>query len=181
MINASFVFGFDHDDPGVFERTVEFAKKVKLTSINFHILTPYPGTPFFKRLEEEGRILTRDWARFDTAHAVFQPSLMSPEELEAGYLWVYGEFYTWRSILHRMPSALTDRPRFLAFNIGLKKMNPSWEILIRLNLLSTAFRTYDRVDGVLWKTGNRTVKSRRSHPARRASRSCWGLGVGDNS
>lgn len=121
MINASFVFGFDHDDRDVFSRTVEFALAAKLASINFHIVTPYPGTPFFERLEREGRILKRDWSLYDTAHVVFQPQQMTPDELQTGYQWAYQEFYKWSNIFKRMPEGLTQKTRFLAFNIGLKK------------------------------------------------------------
>jgi radical SAM superfamily enzyme YgiQ (UPF0313 family) len=153
MINAAFVFGFDHDDREVFARTVEFAVKAKLASINFHILTPYPGTRFFKQMREEKRILTYDWSKYDTAHAVFRPRQMSPEELEAGYEWVYGEFYRWPNILRRMPAGLTQKPRFLAFNIGLKKVNPLWDVMIKLNILSPAFRLYHALDRRLWLAG----------------------------
>lgn len=149
MINASFVFGFDSDDPSVFARTVEFARDVKLASINFHILTPYPGTPLFERMEQEARILTYDWSKYDTAHAVFQPQQMSPEQLESGYCEAYREFYRWSSIFRRMPAALANKPRFLAFNIGLKKMNPLWDLMIRLNVLLPAFRAYNAIDRVL--------------------------------
>ena len=155
MINASFVFGFDHDDRDVFARTVEFAIQVKLASINFHIVTPYPGTPLFSRLENEGRILTYDWDRYDTAHAVFQPRQMTPEQLEAGYRWAYEEFYQWSSIFRRMPTGFTQKPRFLAFNIGLKKINCLWTLLIRLKALPALFRVYHLFDRWLWLAGRK--------------------------
>jgi radical SAM superfamily enzyme YgiQ (UPF0313 family) len=143
MINASFVFGFDHDDPGVFRRTLEFAVRNRLDSINFHILTPYPGTPLFARLEAEGRLLTDDWDRYDTAHAVFRPVGMTAAQLEQGYEWIYHEFYAWRAIWQRMPEGSLERKvRFLVFNIALKKANGLWELLIRLNLLSPLFSLY---------------------------------------
>ena len=47
MINGSFVFGLDGDDPEVFPRTVDWAVKVGITTATFHILTPYPGTALF--------------------------------------------------------------------------------------------------------------------------------------
>lgn len=156
MINASFVFGFDHDTKDVFARTLEFAVAVKLASINFHILTPYPGTTLFRQLDAEGRILTREWDKYDTAHVVFQPSRMSPEELQEGYYWIYREFYSWSNILKRTPAALTQKPRFLAFNIGLKKMNPLWDLLIRRNLLARLFRVYHFLDRILWQVGHWT-------------------------
>ena len=49
-------------------------------------LTPYPGTPWFRQLEAEGRLLHRDWSLHDTAHVVFQPKHMTPEELALGLL-----------------------------------------------------------------------------------------------
>lgn len=148
MINASFVFGFDHDDPTVFQETLDFAVWNKIDSINFHILTPYPGTVLFKRLEAEGRILTYDWGQYDTAHAVFRPARMTVEELERGYVWIYKEFYSWPNILRRIPDAsLEQKIRFLVFNIALKKANWAWEILIRLNLLSLLFQIYWRLLG----------------------------------
>jgi radical SAM superfamily enzyme YgiQ (UPF0313 family) len=148
MINASFVFGFDHDEPTVFQETLEFAVRNRIDSINFHILTPYPGTVLFQRMETEGRILTYDWDRYDTAHAVFQPARMTVEELERGYVWIYKQFYSWANILRRMPEGSLERKvRFLVFNVALKKANWAWEVLIRLNLLRPLFRVYWRLLG----------------------------------
>ena len=56
-MNGSFVLGFDHDGPDVFERTVEWIEANRLECATFHILTPYPGTPLFRQMEGEGRLL----------------------------------------------------------------------------------------------------------------------------
>lgn len=69
MVNASFVFGMDGDGPDVFDRTVEWAVGVGLETATFHIMTPYPGTALFRRMEAAGRIVHRDWDRYDTRHA----------------------------------------------------------------------------------------------------------------
>ena len=66
-----------------------------------NILTPLPGTRLFKRLEEEKRILHKDWRKYDTKHVVFSPSRMSPEELLEGYRKVVGEVYSFESILKK--------------------------------------------------------------------------------
>ena len=50
MVNASFVFGMDHDGPDVFARTVEWAVANGIETSTFHILTPYPGTKLAQRL-----------------------------------------------------------------------------------------------------------------------------------
>ena len=84
MVNASLVFGLDHDDAGVFRRTLEWLVANKVETMTAHILTPYPGTGLYQKLESEGRIVDRDYERYNTAHVVFAPSHMSAEELEAG-------------------------------------------------------------------------------------------------
>ena len=60
--------------PDVFERTVEWIEETRLECATFHILTPYPGTPLFRQMEAEGRLLHRDWSLYDTAHVVFRPA-----------------------------------------------------------------------------------------------------------
>src|SRR6266850_199308 len=80
QVNGSFVLGFDADGPEVFARTADWIEAVRLECATFHILTPYPGTPLFRRLEAEGRLLHRDWSRYDTSHVVFRPRHLTPEE-----------------------------------------------------------------------------------------------------
>src|SRR5262249_35044804 len=68
QINGSFVLGFDQDRRDVFVRTAQWIEENRLECATFHILTPYPGTPLFRKLETEGRLLHRDWSLYDTAH-----------------------------------------------------------------------------------------------------------------
>ena len=84
-IDGSFVFGFDTDDEGVFDRTLEFVIKAKLEVAYFSILTPYPGTRLHQRLEEEGRLLTQDWSIYDANHVVYRPKTFTPDQLLEGY------------------------------------------------------------------------------------------------
>src|SRR5213076_1687308 len=93
QVNASFVLGFDHDRPDIFERTTQWVEANRLECATFHILTPYPGTPLFRQLEAEGRLLHRDWDLFDTANVVFQPRHMTPQELYEGYAWCYKRLF----------------------------------------------------------------------------------------
>src|SRR5262245_59751373 len=73
QVNSSFVLGFDHDRKDVFERTVAWIESARLECSTFHILTPYPGTPLFRQMESEARLLHKDWRLYDTSHAVFRP------------------------------------------------------------------------------------------------------------
>ena len=91
MINGSFVFGLDYDDKDVFKRTVEWGVKNAITTSTYHILTPYPGTRLFKRMEDDGRIITRNWDLYDTRHVVYKTRNMTADEIEQGYNWAYKE------------------------------------------------------------------------------------------
>jgi len=91
---ASFVFGYDYDDKGVFGRTVEFAKKTGIEECEFLILTPYPKTRLHDKLEAEGRIIDRDLSHYTTTKAVFRPKLMTPDELYEGYISAWKDFYS---------------------------------------------------------------------------------------
>ena len=101
QVNGSFVVGFDHDRKDVFARTAAWIEENRLECATFHILTPYPATPLFRKMEVEGRLLHRDWTRYDTAHAVFRPRHMTPEELEQGYGWMYQRLFSHASIWRR--------------------------------------------------------------------------------
>jgi radical SAM superfamily enzyme YgiQ (UPF0313 family) len=101
IIEAGFIFGFDHDDDRVFEETVEAADQMKLDGVHFAILTPLPGTQTFAQMAAEDRITTYDWGRYDLYHAVIQPARMSPATLEAGLRQSYRSFYARRPRLRR--------------------------------------------------------------------------------
>jgi len=137
MVNASFVFGMDEDDSSVFSRTVEWAIRQGIETATFHILTPYPGTPLYKRMQAANRMLTADWDLYDTRHAVFQPAKMNPQELEEGYRRAYQEFYSWKSIFQAagQHDLLPDRFRHLLYSAGWKKFEPAWNWVIQLKRL----------------------------------------------
>ncbi|MBU2590943.1 MAG: B12-binding domain-containing radical SAM protein, partial [Nitrospinae bacterium] len=115
---AGMIFGFDTDDKDIFKRTVEIANKVALDGASFSILTPYPGTPFFKRMESEGRILHRDWPKYNSDHVVFVPKMMSPEELQEGHNWVNRQFYSMPSILIRLLQSRTQLGYTIRLNLA---------------------------------------------------------------
>ncbi|DAC72947.1 MAG TPA: B12-binding domain-containing radical SAM protein [Thermoplasmata archaeon] len=82
---GTFVVGFDEDTPDIFHVMQAHIGKLGIDAVNFAILTPYPGTPLFNRLEAEGRILTRDWSKYNRKNVVFRPKNMTKKELEEGF------------------------------------------------------------------------------------------------
>ncbi|HMJ12522.1 MAG TPA: radical SAM protein [Polyangiaceae bacterium] len=101
---GSFVFGFDTDDPEVFDRTVEFGIDMRLTMALFAILTPYPGTKLYKRLLAEGRLTNERWwlaKNHDSGSPYFVPSRMTRERLHEGWVRAWQRFYSPSAMLRR--------------------------------------------------------------------------------
>jgi radical SAM superfamily enzyme YgiQ (UPF0313 family) len=123
----------DHDGPDVFDRTVAWAIEQGIETATFHILTPYPDTALYQRMDAENRILHRDWDLYDTRHVVFRPAQLQPQELEAGYWRAYREFYRWGAIWRGAATkpVARDRLRHIAYAGGWKKFEPFWDLAIR--------------------------------------------------
>jgi radical SAM superfamily enzyme YgiQ (UPF0313 family) len=169
QVNGSFVLGFDHDDPGVFARTINWVEENRLECATFHILTPYPGTPLFAQMERDGRLLHRDWSRYDTAHVVFRPMLMSPATLEDGYAWCYRKLFSSGSIWRRRPRDPRSVPGYLAMSYLYKKSNWLWPLLIRSNLTAAAWRPLmelNRLSHLLVRRRLARQAEKPSHPMR---------------
>jgi radical SAM superfamily enzyme YgiQ (UPF0313 family) len=101
---GSFIFGFDEDDPSVFEETVSFAIQTKLFSVVFALLTPYPETVFYQRVKEEGRLVQDQWWLLENSEESaphFIPKKMSGEILREGWKRAWKEFYSFPSIWKR--------------------------------------------------------------------------------
>ena len=134
MVNASFVFGMDDDDPSVFDRTVEWTVSNGVETATFHILTPYPGTGTFQRIDAQGRLLHRDWERYDTAHVVFRPRRMTETQLADGYAWLYRRLFSHTSIWRRRPRDWHAVVPYLAMSYLYKRSNRFWHVLIKHRL-----------------------------------------------
>ena len=119
-IDASFVFGLDADDEGVFDRTLEFVERAKIEVAYYSILTPYPGTRLHQRLTEEERILTQDWSLYDTSHVVYRPRRLTPDQLLAGYARVVKESFSLGSIFRRLWGTTAYKPFFYPMNLGFR-------------------------------------------------------------
>lgn len=133
MINGSFIFGMDDDDPSVFDRTVDWAIESGIETATFHILTPYPGTALYDRMVAAQRLLHHNWNLYDTRHVVYKPAKMAPEILEDGYWRAYRNFYKWRSIVKGAwtKDSTRARIRHIAYAGGWKKFEPLWDWVIR--------------------------------------------------
>jgi radical SAM superfamily enzyme YgiQ (UPF0313 family) len=115
-----FVFGLDEDHAEVFKRTAAFAVEEKIDLPRFAIATPFPGTPLYRRLAAEDRILTRDWSLYDGQHVVFQPKHLGVEELLRGTERAWKAAYGFRSMGRRLVGSYRQPFQALALNLGYR-------------------------------------------------------------
>ena len=123
ILETSMIFGFDDHDEGIFEKTLRFIEDCAPSVPTFHILTPYPGTALFRQYEQEGRLLHKEWNRYNHAEVVFRPKLMTPEQLYRGWLNVRKEAYSWPAIFSRVRKNPGRRLTNLFYNILRKGPN----------------------------------------------------------
>lgn len=119
-IQGCFVFGFDADDRSVFERTVEFVDRVKIDLPRYAVVTPFPGTGFYRRMESTGRLLHKNWALYDVEHVVIEPKQMTPEQLQEGLEWSWRQSYSWGSIFRRIIGSRCVPLLSIGLNVGYR-------------------------------------------------------------
>ena len=126
-IMGTFIVGLDDDDPGVCQRIIDFCIDERLDWALTFIMAPYPGTDSFLRLEKEGRIFCKDWEKYDSLNVVYQPSLMSVEELENGMRRVWKEVFSLSSIYKRILRRPLIHPLFyLMMNWQFHQLTRRW-------------------------------------------------------
>lgn len=123
-VNGCFVLGFDNDTEEELLSLPERIDNLGLDLCRFAILTPYPGTRQFVEFERAGRILTREWGRYNQHLTVFQPKTMSEDRLNEIYRIVWKEAYSWKRVFKRVIHSPWSRhwygPILLGANIGFK-------------------------------------------------------------
>jgi radical SAM superfamily enzyme YgiQ (UPF0313 family) len=102
--SLNFIFGWDNEDPSIFDATLKFLQHHKVAAAYFSGLVPTPGTALFDRLKAQDRIINeKEIGRYSTQICHVQPTWCTPEELEENIKRIHREFYTYRSMLRRLP------------------------------------------------------------------------------
>ena len=124
-----FIFGFDSDDKTVFEKTLAYIKNTRILNPYFSILTPYPGTRVYKRVEE--RIFDHKWSRYGAVYSVYTPTNMTPEELMLGTHWISREVADIDTIKSQLEYFWSQGPW---------KTNPGLKLKERIALIAIALK-----------------------------------------
>ena len=94
-VNGCFVLGLDGDGPEVFDEVETFVRESGQFDVQITVMTPFPGTPLYARLQQEGRLLEeRAWERCSLFDVNFRPLRMTADELQAGLLGLARRLYT---------------------------------------------------------------------------------------
>jgi len=134
---GTFVFGYDEDTPDTFENTLEFAREQGLFIAAFNHITPFPGTPLYTRIKEEGRLLYDPWwldERYRYNMIPFKPRHMSPEELASRCVEARREFYSWPSIWQRLRHDVNHSDAWMIANFLAINAMHQWDVAGRNGL-----------------------------------------------
>ncbi len=120
---VTFVFGYGSDTAETVDRTATFAEAHRFFLTAFNHLTPFPGTPLYLRLEEEGRLLFDRWwldPGYRYGMLPFAPEGISAGELEERCSAARRRFFGLRSILRRgLDFRVNSRTAFMGFHFFL--------------------------------------------------------------
>jgi radical SAM superfamily enzyme YgiQ (UPF0313 family) len=104
---VSIIIGLDQDTPEDIERTLDFLIQTRVSNVYLNIYTPLPGTDLYTEMAQDGRLLERNWSRYDLSHVVHQPLNFTPEHLEKTYWQLYERLYCAGAITKRTLGGLT--------------------------------------------------------------------------
>jgi len=94
-VNGCFILGLDNDTPDVFDEVLAFVRDSGLYEVQVTFLTAFPGTPLYRQLKAEGRLI-RDgaWEMCTLFDINFLPRKMSVEQLQSGFLKLAKQLYS---------------------------------------------------------------------------------------
>jgi radical SAM superfamily enzyme YgiQ (UPF0313 family) len=122
-IHGMFVLGFDEDDWTSVKRTVRFAQKSRISTTQFLILTPLPGSEFYVKMAAENRLRFNDWALYDAHHVVFEPARFTLFDLQKAQMVCHKKFY---SLKQTVVKVIEGQWLGVAVAHYARKLNRTW-------------------------------------------------------
>lgn len=141
-VASGLIVGFDHDTTEVFENSIRAINAIGIDWVNANILVPFEPTPLYKKLKEEGRILTGDSYMYNGTGVCFEPKLMTVRELNDGFLKMVNEIFSVKNTWKRSITFFKD--------VSLLKLG-AWFVFLLSNFV---FLFLERRERVLDKYGD---------------------------
>ncbi len=123
-IHGMFILGTSYDNWESVKKTVRYARRSGITSAQFLILTPLPGTELYEQIKSSDRILFKDWSLYDAHHVVFKPKNFSIVELQLAQIYCHKKFY---SMLERIKKLIVGNLTGFFLNFYARHLNRIWK------------------------------------------------------
>ena len=123
-IHGMFMLGLDNDNWKSIKKTVRFARRSRLTSAQFLLITPLPGTELYKQVKSANRILFKDWSLYDAHHVVFKPKKLSIFKLQLAQIYSHKKFY---SKIERVRKLIIGNKNGFLINFYANHLNRIWK------------------------------------------------------
>lgn len=109
-VAAFYLIGLEDDTKESILETIKYAKKLNTLVAQFAVVTPYPGTKFFEKLEKEAVIFNRNWEDYDEYTPVFKHKSLKAEELLKLKEMAFTDYY-FRSayLLRHLPKYIFEK------------------------------------------------------------------------
>ena len=133
-VHGMFMIGLDGDTPESVRETLEWAK-YNVDTAQFFAPAPLPGTEFAQQMEDQGRVLSKEYYLYDGQNVLLRPLHFSPYQLQQTIINMYKEFYSFKLFGDRVGKAF-----FGAFISRKTSAGQAWDHL-KYDLL---IRTYAR-------------------------------------
>lgn len=92
---TSFIIGLDNDTPGVADRILHQIRTWPPGLPVFGQLTPFPSTPLYKRLQDDGWLVRpRHWLKFEKNAMAHQPLKMTIDQTHRGLHHAWASSYS---------------------------------------------------------------------------------------
>jgi len=119
VLSVTMMLGTDGDTEQSIKTTYDFIKRAKIQIVRIGILTPFPGTPLYKQLKKQGRLLHEYHKKYNGITCVHLPEKISSDKLDEMYTWINQKMYTIPSIIYRvlLNKSTFKNPRLTFFTL----------------------------------------------------------------
>jgi anaerobic magnesium-protoporphyrin IX monomethyl ester cyclase len=93
MAVTSAILGFPGETKESAWETIKFVEKMDPDDVGYYIATPYPGTPMYDLVKENGWLKITDFDKYDTATPVFETPTLAMHELREIREQAFQRFY----------------------------------------------------------------------------------------
>jgi radical SAM superfamily enzyme YgiQ (UPF0313 family) len=157
-VMAGFIVGFDNDPPDVFQRQIDFIRQSAIPLAMVGLLTALPDTQLWRRLKEEGRLVTESTGNNSDATLNFVP-LIERDVLIEGYKKILRTIYSPSEYYERASASLRNTAaatREACQQVTLPNLRNAAHVLLKLGVL-------DKARGDFWRFVRRAYREKLGH------------------